>query len=198
METAGPGDVGERDAGTGEERMSDATGQGERPSGMEAALARYLAIQTEEQALREEKSGLQQRIAAHMEQDGRDVWFPEVQGQRLKIRSVRSTVVEYDEEKLKVRLGERYGAILAPDPRKIRRNLGAVEAALAPFLDVVGSPSADRVRNAIERGVVRSEEFAGAFTKTARSLVSVSRVRSSSGPPAPDDPGNGEDDGGAA
>jgi len=144
---------------------------------IEALLNRYLAIQQQEQTLKEEKSALQERLAQHLERMGCNMWFPEVAGQKLKVRHQKETVVEYDEEALQQRLGERYAALLEPDWRKIRRNLAALTPALAPHMSVIGSPTAAKVREAIQTGIVKAEEFAGAFEKRTRHLVAVSRVR---------------------
>jgi len=144
---------------------------------IEALLSRYLSIQQQEQTLKEEKSALQERLAQHMESIGATMWFPEVAGQKLKVRHQKETVVEYNEQALQQRLGERYVAILEPDWRKIRRNLPALTPALTPHMPLIGTPSAAKVREAIESGTVRAEEFAGAFEKRTRHLVAVSRVR---------------------
>jgi hypothetical protein len=149
---------------------------------MAGALRRYLQIQVEEQRLREEKSGLQETLGRHMAQRRIEYWFPEVDGQALKVRCHEAIAIEYDEEALRRRLGERYLSILAPDIRKLRRCLADVGPALAPFLDKVGSPAPEKVRAAVERGVVQTSEFAGAFQKTTRRTVAVARVRPDPGP----------------
>lgn len=140
-----------------------------------AVLRRYLAIQADEARLKEEKAGLQDQIAAHMRHERQNALFPEVDGQKLKVRFNETTVVRYDEDVLKTRLQERYRRILAPDPRKIRAHLDELAPALEPVLDLVGSPSAERVRAAVEDGTVTKAEFAGAFEKTVRRQVAVSR-----------------------
>ena len=144
---------------------------------IQALLTRYLSIQQQEQTLKEEKSALQERLAQHMERLGCNMWFPEVAGQKLKVRHQKDTVVEYDEEALRTRLGERYAAILEPDWRKIRHNLPALAPALAPHMPMIGSPSANKVREAVQSGIVKAEEFTGAFEKKTRHLIAVSRVR---------------------
>src|ERR1039458_3266457 len=93
---------------------------------IETLLSRYLSIQQQEQTLKEEKAALQERLAKHMERMKCSMWFPEVAGQKLKVRHQKDVVVEYNEEALQRRLGERYAAILEPDWRKIRRNLPAL------------------------------------------------------------------------
>lgn len=140
-------------------------------------LRRYLRIQEEEQRLKEEKAALQERLAAFLATRGESSWYPEVDGQKLKVRCQTATVVEYDEPVLRQRLGERYSALLGPDWRKIRRHLGDVEQALKPHLNLIGSPQPNLVRSAIEQGVVSREDFAGAFKKTVRRTVAVGKVK---------------------
>ena len=147
-----------------------------------ATLRRYLAIQSEEQRLREEKAALQDKLASHMAGHRLASWYPELDNQPLKVRFTETTVVDYDEALLKARLGPRFTAVLAPDLKKIRRSLLQIGEVLAPVMDLVGSPSADRVRAAIEQGLVRKEEFAGAFRKTTRRLVAVSKFKSDEPP----------------
>ena len=142
-----------------------------------AVLKRYLEIQAEMQRLQEEKAALQETLADVLARHGAAQWSPEVDGQKLKIRCTETPVVEYDERVLRQRLGERFSAILAPDIRKIRRCLGDLEPALAPYLARVGAPSPAKVRAALEGGLVTRDEFAGAFTKTVRRQVAVSRWR---------------------
>ena len=111
-------------------------------SDLAATLKRYLELQQEEQRLREEKAALQEKLANHMAGQQLTCWYPELEGQPLKVRCTATTVVEYDEATLKARLGPRYAAVLAPDVRKIRRHMAELDAALAPVLDLIGSPAA--------------------------------------------------------
>jgi len=155
-----------------------------------AALRRYLELQQAEQRLRAEKAALQEQLAGHMAGQRLTYWYPVLDGQPLKVRSVATAVVEYDEAALRARLGPRYTAILAPDLKKLRRHLPELGAALAPVLDLVGAPAPDRVKAAIAQGLVRAEDFAGAFTKTVKRQFAVSRVQpdapATSRPPEPE------------
>lgn len=139
-------------------------------------LRRYLQIQAEEQRLKEEKAALQTSLAGYMDQNQTGIWLPVVDGLKLKVLSRSSVVIEYDETILRERLGERYAAILAPDIRKIRQNLRQVEAVLTPILDIIGSPSPDKVKDSIEKGLTRKEEFVGAFDKTIKHKISVTKI----------------------
>lgn len=67
--------------------------------------------------------------------------------------------------------------VLAPDLKKIRHCLTDLTPVLAPVLDRVGSPDPDKVRAAVERGIVTTADFTGAFQKNVRRVVSVARVR---------------------
>ncbi len=150
------------------------------PNNLEETLKEYTEIQQEEQELKARKQALQEKLKAHLRNDERKVLYPEIGGARLKV-SYRSAVqVEYAEEELKSRLGERYRLILKPDPKKLRVELPNLENELEPLLDRIGSPSPDKVKAAVESGVVSAEEFKGAFTKTLREYVTVAMLRGSS------------------
>lgn len=140
-------------------------------------LRRYLLIQGQENKLREEKTGLQEKLGEYMHKRDLRHWFPELDGQHLKVRCTENSVVEYNEDVLKERLGERYKAILGPDLRKIRRNLDQLASMFEPVLDIVGTPVPNKVRTAIEQGIVQQAEFTGAFKKSVKRIVGVAKVR---------------------
>jgi hypothetical protein len=145
-------------------------------SPLEIVLARYLEIQKEEIRLKEEKATLQGRLAAHMEAQQQTQWTPEVAGQPLVVRYRRTVRVSYDEQKLQERLGERYPALLTPDLRKLRPLVDELTPQLSiEWLTKVGSPAPEKVKAAIESGLVRQEDFKGAFRKEESVSISVAR-----------------------
>jgi len=149
----------------------------ELPSEIEMDLRRYLEIQALEQRLKDEKAAVRERIGRHMVGLGLKYWYPMVDDQSLKVRYRETTVVEYDESLLHDRLGERYATILAPDLRKIRLHLEKLESLFAPVLSLIGTPSPEKVRTAIQNGLVSKELFSGAFKKTLKRFVAVGKVR---------------------
>jgi hypothetical protein len=148
----------------------------ELPSEIEMDLRRYLEIQALEQRLKDEKAAVRERIGRHMVGLGLKYWYPMVDDQSLKVRYRETTVVEYDESLLHDRLGERYATILAPDLRKIRLHLDKLESLFAPVLSLIGSPSPEKVRTAIQNGLVSKELFSGAFKKTVKHFVAVGKA----------------------
>jgi len=140
-------------------------------------LARYVALQEQERHLKEEKAELQGRLRTHMAPSGCSKWIVEAGGQKLKVACHTKTEIEYDEDLLASRLGERYKAILSPSLKKIRAALPRLGAYLEPVLAQVGSPDPEKVRAAVERGDVSTSEFDGAFVKTEKQTVAVMRVR---------------------
>jgi len=148
----------------------------ELPVEIEKALRRYLEIQAEEQRLKEEKNDLRERIGEHMAGLEMKSWYPKIDGQALKVRYRETTAIEYNESLLHDRLGDRYTTILAPDLRKIRLHLDKLESLFTPVLSLIGSPSPEKVRVAIENGTVNKESFAGAFKKTVKRFVAVGRT----------------------
>lgn len=144
---------------------------------LEGILKEYTALQQEEQALKERKHALQEKLKAHLRSDEKNIWYPEVGDICLKVSYRSVPQVEYDEEKLRARLGDRYHALLEPDIKKLRAELPNIGNELEPLIDRIGSPSPEKVKAAIEAGTVSADEFKGAFTKTVREYISVSSLK---------------------
>ena len=140
---------------------------------IEETLKEYTQLQQEEQALKERKHALQEKLKAHLRSDQQNIWYPEIDGARLKVSYRSVPQVEYDEEKLRERLGDRYSILLEPDIKKLRAELPNLGNELEPLLDRIGSPSPEKVKAAVESGTVSADEFKGAFTKTLREYISV-------------------------
>ena len=143
---------------------------------IEQVLVRYLQIQQEEKRLEDEKERLRQLLITFLGANAPNQWSPVVCGQRITVHHRIATKITYNEQLLLQRLGERYVNILAPDPFKLRRNLALIEPHLQPVMPLIGSPDREKVRAAIETGIVKKEEFDGAFEKTSRHQIVVSRA----------------------
>jgi len=141
---------------------------------LEAVLARYIEIQHEEKRLAQEKALLRDTLIANVSSEPSVLWYAMLAGQRVSVRHTSSVHVDYNEQLLQQRLGERYLSILKPDIWKVRRNLSLVEPHLQPVLLLVGSPDRDKVREAITGGIARQDEFAGAFEKSMKHMIVVS------------------------
>jgi len=143
---------------------------------IENTLKEYTKLQQEEQSLKVRKQALQEKLKTHLRDKEKNVWYPEVGGARLKVSYRSAPQVEYDEEKLRARLGDRYHALLEPDLRKLRSELPNLGKELEPLLDRIGSPSPEKVKSAIENGTISADEFKGAFSKTVREYISVATL----------------------
>lgn len=148
----------------------------ELTSEIAGVLEEYTKLQQEEQELRERKHALQEKLKAHLRGEAKRVWFPEVGGEHLKISYRSVPLVEYDEEVLRSRLGDRYESILEPDIRKLKAELPNLGSELAPLLGRIGSPSPDKVKEALHEKTVSADEFKGAFTKTMKEYITVAHV----------------------
>lgn len=146
-------------------------------------LLRYDTVLQQLDALQEQKDELRREIQERMLADGRAGAEIESGGKVLKATVRTRRVVEYDEVLLRERLGERYRLVLAPDMRKIKANLEAVEPLIGPLIEQCGSPSQERVREAIESGALQREDFRGAFSSEERSTLYVRRQASRGDPP---------------
>jgi len=149
----------------------------ELTAGIAAVLEEYSKLQQEERDLRDRKHALQEKLKAHLRGDAKKVWYPEVGGTRLKVSFRSVPQVEYDEDMLRSRLGDRYESILEPDLRKLKAALPSLGEELEPLLGRIGSPSPDKVKKAIESGLVDSCDFKGAFAKSTKEYVSVAAIR---------------------
>ncbi len=143
---------------------------------IEATLREYTQLQKQEQELTQRKHELQDKLKSCFRGETQHIWNPEVDGTRLKVSYRSVPQVEYNEEVLRKRLGNRYSALLEPDIRKLRAELPNLEEELKPLLDRIGSPSPEKVKAAVEAGTVSAEEFKGAFTKTLKEYVTVATL----------------------
>jgi ElaB/YqjD/DUF883 family membrane-anchored ribosome-binding protein len=140
-------------------------------------LKEYTKIQQDELQLKERKQALQDKLKTHLRNYEPNAWFPEVGGVRLKVSYRSVTQVEYDEDKLRARLGNRYRILLEPDLKKLRAELPNLGNELEPLLERIGSPSPEKVKAAIEGGTVSAGEFKGTFTKMVKEYISVSTLQ---------------------
>jgi hypothetical protein len=151
------------------------------PDEMAAMLIRYSEILDLEEGLRQEKAGLREQLYRAMTAQGLERFRTHVGEQGYKVSRREKVEVTYDEALLAARLGDRYREILAVDTKKVRKHLDAVAPLLAPQLELVGTPTRDRVRASIESGVLSVEDFAGTFEKRVSPMVYVSRIRDREG-----------------
>lgn len=151
---------------------------GETPAELQEFIRRYREIQRENRRLKEEKKELQAKIAEYFgKQNGTEAI--DLGDERVKVRCRRKMRVEYDEDVLRKRLRERYRSILSPDIKKIKSALPSLRSFMEPVLDEIGSPDPEKVKHAVQSGLVEKEEFAGAFRKEVKNQVAVMQVKSS-------------------
>lgn len=144
---------------------------------IKATLKRYLEIQRQDHELQEEKAFLQKVLTEHLSKSSEGFWFPVVDGIELKVRFARDTEIEYDENLLHSRLGEKYKCLLKPDLRKIRQHLSELDEILSPVLDKIGTPDRNKVKAAIDNGDVQREAFSGAFRKETKTRLAVTKFQ---------------------
>jgi hypothetical protein len=147
------------------------------PDEMAAMLTRYAELIDLEEGIRREKAGLRDELYRIMGVQGMERIRTRVGEQGFKVSRRQKVEVTYDEEVLAARLGDRYKDILAVDTKKLRKHLDEVAPLLAPKLELVGTPTRDKVRASIEAGLLQVEDFSGTFEKTVSPMVYVSRVK---------------------
>lgn len=143
------------------------------PAETAASIRRYMEIQREMARLEKEKEQIRDALVKELSGNVPAVWHPMVDGRPLAVTHGHRTMVRYDEQILRERLGEKYAEILEIDGTKIRKNRELVRPLLASVLDRIGTPSAARVETAIKSGALTTEVFRGAFQKTVTPFLSV-------------------------
>ena len=157
-------------------------GAGDVQTELETVLHEYRENERKLDALTEEKQRLRERIQRLLRAMGKACYDATLGDEQLVLSLKTRTEVQYDEERLRQKLGQRYHLILEPDVKKIRRSLSALRTALSPYLDRIGSPSRELVRKRILSGELAQEDFQGTFEKTEKTTLYVKK-RPAGGPP---------------
>ena len=137
---------------------------------IESILTKYIQRRAD---LENELKSIEQDLASRLGARNKVTVEFKAFGKKYRADIEKRSEVEYDEDLLRQRLEDRYEAILKPDIDKIARVLNDIEACFDHVLSVVGTPSPDKVKEAIEEGLVDKEEFDGAFRKTTRPFVTI-------------------------
>lgn len=149
----------------------------EMTDGIAAALRRYLEIQDEEGRLRREKKTLAKRLATHLGGHGNVSWKTTLGDKRVTVRMQTREKPTWDAELLRSRLGDRYRAVLRPDPALMRKHLEEIAPQLEPKLELIGAPTQESIRLAIKDGLVQRDEVNDALRFETNQTVSVARWR---------------------
>ena len=131
------------------------------------------AVSKEKQKLEAKRKQLREKIRVAVLEAGGKTATVRIAGEKAVLRLRRSEIIEYDEEKLRSRLGNRYASILKFDKKKAAKWDG-LEKALEPHIASVGSPDLETIKKQAELGNVSREEFDGAFTRTKKATLYVS------------------------
>ncbi len=151
------------------------------PDDLLAILRRLNEVDQILEQAKEERVFLRERIVELMAANQQRERRMDVDGQPMMLRVQVRRKVRYDEEVLRERLGDRYRQILAPDARKVRKHAAELGPALDEHLELIGSPTPERVQSAIEGGLVSADEFRGAFKKDTTRVLNVRRAPQKAG-----------------
>ncbi len=142
---------------------------------LQALLREYRQVEAEIDAMEADRQSLRLRIQEVMTAAGHDTESVTVDDETLFLVLEHRSEISYQEDTLRERLGEKYIGILDPDPRKLRRCPPEVRVALEPYLDRIGSPSRQRIRQAIETGALQASLFEGAYEKKRKTILYVKK-----------------------
>jgi hypothetical protein len=143
-------------------------------SDLNELLTEYHRLVLQVRELEEKKKSLRQEITTRIQ--GREFAAVQTGDHEVRATLATSTFVQYDEEGLRQRLGNRFRFILDPDPKKIQQHLPELRPVLEPFLDTIGTVSRERVKQAIEMNLLSSDDFTGLFEKETRTRLTIRLV----------------------
>lgn len=153
-------------------------GQPELTPQIATTIREYLELLKRERKIKGQKRQLSQKLAEHLEGHGSYVtWHTTVDDQDVVVKMMQREKGVWDEELLKQRLGERYKAVLMPDPAKIRLHAEVVRTLLDSIIEDVGSPNKQAVREALKEGSVSRDEIEGTLQSDVRTSAWVMRDR---------------------
>lgn len=140
---------------------------------LQVILAEYRLIEEQLEYLEQQKRILREKIRGLLESEGRNHYFLVVDNEAVALDLKKHTEVRYNEALLRQRLGPRYVRVLTPDLKKIRQHLQEITPALAPYLDKIGTPSREMIKQLILSGEFSTSEFQGTFEKVQKKILYV-------------------------
>ena len=138
---------------------------------LEALLSEYKKIEQDLTNLNKRKGELREKIQSlllSLEQ-------PSYKNDTFDIKVVSKGSINYDEDKLRARLGNRYSLILQPDIKRIKENLEVIKPQVMPYIDKIGKPSRELVKEMVESGKLKIGELKDAYEKTVTHTLYVKK-----------------------
>lgn len=145
----------------------------DRSAELHRLLAEYRVMEKEMARLEETRRTLRAAIQGLLEAEGTSAFAAIVSGEQILLELKTHTEIRYDEALLRTRLGTDYHRVLKPDMAKIRRHLAELSPILAPYLDIIGSPSREKIRQLVSSGEIPLDAFRGTFQKIQKSILFV-------------------------
>lgn len=147
----------------------------EKNTTLEEVLVQYRKIEKELAQLEEQKLALRQQIETILVREERTFYTTILGDERIALELKQQTTIQYNEPILRQRLGKRYLRILMIDTSKIKQHLDELSAVLHPYLEKIGTPSRNLIKDAILKGEIEPSLFQGAFEKKQRTTLYVKK-----------------------
>ncbi|MBF0223843.1 MAG: hypothetical protein HQK76_00185 [Desulfobacterales bacterium] len=142
---------------------------------LKETLAKYRIIEQELENLEKQKQMLRSKIQLLLENLGQTSYNTVIEEKPIALQLKYQTDIKYNEELLKHRLGDKYIHILEPDLKKIKQHLHEITPALAHYMETIGSPSRDKIKELILGGEFDKQDFSGAFKKIHKTTLYVKK-----------------------
>ncbi len=138
---------------------------------IEDLLLEYKELERDLDNLTKRKTELREQIRSLL----LNLKRPSYENEAFNVKVVSKEVINYDEDKLRTRLGDKYRLILQPDIKRIKESLEEIKPQIMPYIDKIGKPSPQLVKEMIKSGKLNVAEFKDAYEKVATHTLYVKK-----------------------
>lgn len=150
-----------------------------------ANVERLMELKELEEQIAREQAEIRAEIGQYLEGRSAKSWVGQVHGREIRVTRQERVQVTYDEPLLRQRLGDRFRQVIGLDRKLLTAREDEVLQWLGDRAYEVAHVDRSKVKEALERGDVSSDEFKGAFerkvTYTVALQVNAGSVRGSGG-----------------
>lgn len=133
----------------------------------------YRRVILEIDGLEQQKLQLKTQIQQYIESQQQPSISIPLDNERVSLELKQQTSIEYDENLLKKRLGDKYRDILEIDAVKLRNWSIENKEIVWHMAEYLSAPSHNKIEAMIENGKLYERDLAGTFTKRTTSILYI-------------------------
>lgn len=138
-----------------------------------ANVERLMELKELEEQITREQTEIRAEIGEYLESRAAKSWGGQVHGREIKVTRQERVHVTYDDDLLRQRLGARYRQVIGLDRKLLSAREDEVLQWLGDRAFEVARVDRAKVKEALERGDVATDEFRGAFERKVSYVVTL-------------------------